>query len=214
MSSDNKILLGVVGVTVAILVLGIFMLGRSGGAKTVISDQVVEIDYSKGQKVGSDSARVKLVEYSDFQCPACKAVSGEVDSLIESNPDGFQFIYKHFPLPQHKNSKKAAVLAEFAGTQGKFFEMGRRLFETQPEWTDLADPTEYFVNLAGEMGLDTVLAKKSLDENSRLDVVMADLNEGNSIGVNSTPTFYLNGKKINLGNGNSLSEIVKSELAK
>lgn len=214
MTSDNKILLAVVAVTVVILLFGIFMLGRTGGVRPAIEDQVVAIDYSKGQKVGSDSAKVRLVEFSDFQCPACRVAFPEVDNLIKSNPDNFQFVYRHFTLPQHKNSKKAAVLAEFAGTQGKFFEMGAKLFETQPEWDELADPSEFFVDLAVELGLDKDAALTALLENQRLEIITADVNEGNQIGVDSTPSFYLDGRRLNLNPGKSLTEVVREELAK
>lgn len=214
MSTDNKILLGIAAVTLVILAFGVFMLGKSGGPKPTLEDQVAEIDYSKGQKIGSDSAKVKLVEFSDFQCPSCRAAAPEVDALLNAKLDNFQFIYRHFPLSQHLNSKKAAVLAEFAGTQGKFFEMATKLFNTQPEWESLKDPTDYFVGLAGELGLDENTARQALDSNTRIDVINDDLTEGTKIGVNATPTFYLNGHKINLQTSQSLTDLVKAELAK
>jgi protein-disulfide isomerase len=214
MSSDNKILLLVVGVTVAILAFGIFMLGKSGTPKPQIEEQVVEIDYSKGQKIGSDSAKVRLVEFSDFQCPACRNVFPEVDILLKSNLENFQFIYRHYPLPQHRNAKKAAVVSEFAGQKGKFFEMSEKLFATQAEWEALSDPTDFFVNLVSELGLNTDEARVALKDNLRMDVINDDINEGTRVGVDSTPTFYLNGKKVNLGPNMSLNQLVKEELAK
>lgn len=214
MSSDNKILVVIVAVTLVILVFGIFMLGKSAGSKPTVDEAVVAIDYSKGQKVGSDSAKVRLVEFSDFQCPACRVAFPEVDALIKSNLDNFQFIYRHFPLSQHKHSRKAAILAEYAGTKGKFFEISAKLFETQPQWEGLADPDEFFGELAVGVGLDKVEAITAIKESQRLDVIMADLNEGSQVGVDATPTFYLNGRKLNLSPNKTLSDIVKEELAK
>lgn len=214
MSSDNKILLIIVAVTIVILGIGVFLLGRTGSAKPSVEQTEVSIDYSKGQKIGSESAKVKLVEFSDFQCPACKAAQPEVESLLSAHLDNFQFIYRHFPLTQHRNARKAAVLAEFAGQSGKFFEMGSKLFSTQDKWEALANPTDYFVGLAGELGLDAQAARKALDENARMDVINDDVNEGTKINVDATPTFYINGKKINLGPTQTLLDIVKQELAK
>src|SRR3989344_6569858 len=132
MKTETKVLSGFLIAIAALLLGGVFFLSKNNPNAQVTSDGTVyQIDYSKGYKIGSDSAKVKVVEFSDFECPACKAAEPAIKNVISSNGDNVQFIYRHFPLPQHLNGKIAAAFAEAAGEQGKFWEAHDKLFETQ-----------------------------------------------------------------------------------
>ena len=117
-------------------------------------------------------------------------------------------------MPQHESAKKAALVAEAAGEQGKFWQMHDKLFETQFEWEESKDSTAFFLSLAKELGLDEEKIKKAIEENTYAAKIDADLSEGRSLGVNSTPTFYLNGRKLNFKSFADLNTAVEEELKK
>src|SRR3972149_7798295 len=106
MTTETKWLGVILIITVVLLFGGVFLLSRGQSSKAIEGTNVSQIDYSKGQKVGSDSAKVKVVEFSDFQCPACLAAEPYVKKLRADYPDQVQFIYRHFPLPQHTYGKE------------------------------------------------------------------------------------------------------------
>lgn len=216
MTTETKIL-GIVLVLTAVLLFGgVFLLSRGGSSKGITGTTVSQIDYTKGQKIGSDSAKVKLVEFSDFQCPACQAAEPVVRKVRTDYPKDVQFIYRHFPLPQHAYGKQAAYFAEAAGEQGKFWEMHDKLFETQTEWSALgdSDAAAFFLNLAVQLGLDENKVKQAVAENTFNSKIDSDLAEGRSLGVNSTPTFFLNGRKLTLQKFEDLNTAVAEELKK
>lgn len=210
MKTETVVFTSVLTMTVVLLMVGIFLLNKTS-PKISSNNEVYQIDYSKGQKIGSDSAKVKLVEFSDLQCPACKTAQPFVEKIIADNKN-IQFIYRHYPLTQHLNAKAAANAAEEAGVQGKFWEMHQKLFETQERWEGLANPNDFFGDLARELGLDENKVKDAITKNKFNEVIQNDLNDGNSYGLNATPTFYLNGKKLELSNYDQLEDQVKKAL--
>lgn len=216
MTNETKIIVGVMVVTIALLVGGIFFLNKPGPTSNtpLIADQAVNIDYTKGQKVGPDDAKVKLVEFGDFQCPACASAEPTVNAILDTKYPNFQFIFRYFPLPQHQNAKASANFAAYAATQGKFWDLGPRLFATQTTWETQTDPTAFFDQLADELQLDKNGANDAIKNQTFKDVIEADLNEGNAIGVNSTPTFFLNGKQLNIKNFSQIKDLIEQELKK
>lgn len=214
MTKETKWLGAILMITAVLLLGGVFLLSRGQSSKSVAGTATVQIDYAKGQKIGSDSAKVKVVEFSDFQCPACLAAEPYVKKLRTDYPDQMQFIYRHFPLPQHNNARGAAALAEVAGEEGKFWEMKDRIFETQSQWSELSDATSFFLSLAKQLGLDEGKVSKSLETNAFKSKIEDDLAEGRNLGVNSTPTFFVNGRKLNLRTFEDLNTAVAEELKK
>ncbi len=215
LSAEAKILGAIVFVTIVFLFGGIFLLAKNQASDSgeVKSAEVVNIDYSKGQKIGSDSAKVRLVEFSDFQCPACLAWESTIRQILGAKHENFQFIYRYFPLTQiHKNSMAASVFSQFAAENGKFWEIHNKLFDTQSQWQDLADPADFFSGLAKEVGLDDSQVKEALKNQQLKDVITADANEGESLGVDSTPTFFLNGHKLDLKANQDLIKAVEDGL--
>lgn len=213
MKTETKILGAMLVLSLALILGAVFFLGKSGKDQNLDKAQVYTIDYSKGEKIGSSSAKVKLVEFSDLQCPACKAVEPVVKQVREKYKD-IQFIYIHFPLMQHAHSKKAANFAQYAATQGKFWEIHDKLFATQDEWSNLSDPSDYFANLGVGFLLDKAKIKEAIAKGIYDQLINDDLAEGKRVGVDATPSFYINGKKINLINYNDLDKAVSEELGK
>ena len=214
MTTETKILGIVLFITVVFLSGGVFLLSRNQSPQAVAGTAVAQIDYSKGQKIGSESAKVKLVEFSDFQCPACKSAEPAIKQTLLKYPNDLQFIYRHFPLPQHDNAREAAYFAEAAGEQGKFWEMHDRIFETQSQWLDIGDSTEFFLGLARDLNLDEAKLQEVLEKNTFKSKIDSDVAEGRSLGVNSTPTFFVNGRKVNLRTFDDLNTAVAEELKK
>ncbi len=217
MTTETKILGVTLILTVGLLLGGVFFLSRGGSSQSITGTTVSQIDYAKGQKIGSDSAKVKLVEFSDLQCPACVAAEPAIKRVRAVYPDQVQFIYRHFPLPQHNYGREAAAFAEAAGEQGKFWEMHDKLFETQEEWSALGDndATAFFLGLTKQLGLNENKIKQAVTEDNLKARIDADIAEGQRLGVNSTPTFFINGRKVDLQGGfDNLSTAVAEELKK
>lgn len=215
MKTETKVLIGIFAATIILLLGGVFLLSMNQPkTEPTLAEIAQEIDYSKGYKIGSDSAKVKLVEFSDLQCPACRAVEPTVQTIIAENKDNpnFQFIYKHFPLPMHKHAKEAANAAEEAGSQGKFWEIKEQMFTTQTEWENMGDAKDYFAAMAAELGIDGTKVKEAVEKKTYDDKIQADVNEGNRVGVDSTPTFFINGKKVNFADYSQLKEEVTKAL--
>lgn len=141
-----------------------------------------------------------LVEYSDLQCPACKMFHDYISKNVDTDKkitDNITFVYRHFPLTQiHKNSYRASLAAEAAGNQKKFFEMADNMFNTQAEWETLGNPDDYFISLAKKLNLNIDQFKKDMQSGEVASRVKRDMDEGNGYNVDSTPTFYIDGKKI------------------
>jgi len=147
--------------------------------------------------IGTESARVTLVEYSDFQCPACAAYHPIVSQLISEFEGKLLFAYRFFPLSQtHKNAMISAQAAMAAHKQGKFREMHDMLFVNQNSWANENNAEEIFIGYAREIGLDIEKFKTDLNSDGTKKFIQDQYSQGVSIGVNSTPTFFVNGQKI------------------
>lgn len=200
-------------IIVGVLVFGAFTIWKYGfapeeanapqsGALTDITDK----DWVKG----NPDAPVTLIEYTDFQCPACGAYYPILDQVSKDLGDKVKIVIRHFPLMQiHPNALPAARAAEAAGRQGKFWEMYDLLFVNQKEWSSAADPLKsIFPAYAGRIGLDVEQFKKDMSDSSLDDKITADRETGNDLKISGTPSFFLNGKK--LENPGSLDALRKA----
>ncbi len=218
MNINKKIAVAVLAVVVLIVVAIYYLAkdGNSGGSVNLpvpLIDAVSQSDYSKGNR----EAAVILVEYSDFQCPACAAYYPMVKRLSEEFGDKIVFVYRHFPLSQHQNAESAAIAAEAAGRQGKFWEMHNLIFDNQNEWAKSAkwSVEDIFVKYAEKLNLDLEKFKADLDLKEIKQKVSKDLESGVNARVNGTPTFFLNGKKLSTPrNYEEFKEMVESTINK
>lgn len=146
---------------------------------------------------GDREAKVTLVEYSDFQCPACASYHPLLEQLVMDFGGDILFVYRHFPLKSiHKNAELAARAAEAAGKQGKFWEMHDTIFEHQNEWSNESDARTIFLRYGERLELEKAKFDADLVSQDVKGKVDQDLKSGEALGVNATPTFFLNGKKI------------------
>lgn len=163
---------------------------------------------------GNPDAKLTLIEYGDFECPACAVYSDLVEKVFNEHPNDLRTVFRHFPLPTHKNAVLAARAVEAAGRQEKFWEMHDILYQKQSDWVDEKSPLDKFKEYAQSLSLDG--QKFLADYNSKeiKDKINSDQAEGYKLKITSTPTFYLNGKLIDLTSGNvDLTSIITSALA-
>lgn len=181
----------IIGVVVVLLI----------GASVVLSQQLAK-QANEGVVVtehvkGNLDASVVLREYSDFQCPACAQFQPVIRDLVAQYGDSLRFEYRHFPLVQiHPSAAPAALAAEAAGQQGKFFEFHDRLFEQQAEWSGSAVPQVFFEQYATELGLDIETFKRHQRSSLLRAAVQDDLAAAREKGFTGTPTFELNGERM------------------
>jgi len=203
MTTETKLFIGIFGFTVLIIFGAMLLFSRP------------EKPYSKEQLVSADSitkgnpdAPHFLVEFSDYQCPACKGFQPVVEDILTAYGTKLLFVYRHYPLPQHPISKQASLAALAAEIQGKYWDMHSYLFEHQ---TSLSDS---IINKGAEslsLNMDQFLS--DMKESSLSARIEQDISAGNSLGVNATPTFYLNGKKLTLNSYEDLKKAVEKVIA-
>lgn len=153
-----------------------------------------ELDHIKG----NPNSSVIIMEYSDFQCPACAGYYPVIKQFMEQYGDNVTFMYRHFPLRQiHPHAQMAAQAAEAASKQGKFYEMHDMLFENQAEW-DTGSTKAKFVEYASEIGLDVEQFTADLESEDAERVVQHMFDDGVASGVQGTPTFFINGVRVQL----------------
>ena len=172
-----------------------------GKAQFASSGGQAKMGKLEGTELSTQSAKpnqkiVTMVEYADFQCPACKAYSPIVNNLLDLYPEQLKVVFKHFPISTiHKNAVVAGIAAEAAGRQNKFFRFGDILYEKQDEWKNLSDPQDKFLTYAKEIGLDIEKFKKDQKDPAIPKLIEDDRNEGIKNGVNSTPSFFIDGER-------------------
>src|SRR3989344_4022503 len=208
----GKIILGLIIflIIVGFIFAAIKFSGDSTPSQTLPIDAIVSSDQIKG----NPTAKVILIEYSDFQCPACAVYAPIVKQIAEDFQDKAVFAYRHFPLSQHKNAKLAALASEAAGQQGKFWEMHDKIFENQKEWAEnsAAKTEEIFIKLAETLALDVEQFKNDLKSKELKEKIDNDLNSGIKVNVNSTPTFFLNAEKIQPGSYEEFKQVILSQI--
>lgn len=153
----------------------------------------------EGYVIGSDSAPVTIVEYADFQCPACRqhAVLTMPDVLQRYVATGkVKWVFKDFPLDIHPNARTAHLAAACAADQGRFMEMHDQLFYGQNDWSQTRRPRRHFDDYAEAVGLDAGEFDECMDSRKFAGRIEASVRDGVSAGVGTTPTFIIEGRVV------------------
>lgn len=206
-----------VAVVIIIVVLGMVQSVKKSDKKDSSSDMSSSIAVNENDWVRGDiNSKVVIVEYADFQCPACGLYHPLIKQVEEKFGDSIAVVFRHFPLTQiHQNALIAAQATEAAGMQGKFFEMHDMIFETQSVWSDDSRAQDIFVDYAKQLGLNEEQFLNDIKSKVVKDKIAQSYKVGTKLGVNGTPTFFMNGKKID--NPRSFEEfetLISIELAK
>lgn len=183
--------------------------GVENNSVVAASDQNGNIaDHTKG----SESNKILLIEYGDYQCPSCGDAYPNVNTLMEEYGDDVTLVFRNFPLTAiHPNARAAAAVAEAAGLQGKFWEMHDKLYVSQNDWSglDASKRTTVFNSYAQDLGLDMDKFNADVAGKEAGQKINFDMALGKSVDVAATPTFFLNGKKLD---DTTSSAIVQGDL--
>lgn len=178
-----------------------------GGALSVSRENSHVLD-----SVGKDAPT--LVEFLDFECEACGAFYPVVEQIREAYDGKINYIIRYFPIPNHFNSMNAAIAVEAASQQGRLEEMYNKLFQTQSEWGEQqVSAADLFRGFAEELGLDMSQYDAAVADPATQARVEFDFNEGRALGVNSTPTFFLDGEKLELTQLSDLTDALDRAIA-
>lgn len=192
----GKLIMWVIGVAIVITLFAYVKKAASIPQTNLPLPELTALSEQDHIKGATESGRL-LVEYSDFQCPACAAYHPIIKKLLTDHTDSVEFVYRNFPLKQtHKNAQLSAQAAEAAGKQGKFWEMHDVLFDRQESWSESNNAQELFLEYAKELELNQEQFIAGIHSSEIIDKVNADYASGVQADVRSTPTFYLNGKKM------------------
>ncbi|NBC27316.1 MAG: thioredoxin domain-containing protein [Bacteroidetes bacterium] len=176
-------------VQIALLIIFLIVSGAALFYGLAGSDSVEEGDDRTPQQV-------TILEYFDYSCPACRDYSALVNQLKKDYGDMIEVKYRHFPLSGFQHSRMAAHSVEAAGEQGKFQEMHDIVFENQPEWSRSNEAVELIEGYAEQLELDMEQFRTDRDSEEIAERVEKDRQEGIRRTVNSTPTFFINGRKL------------------
>jgi protein-disulfide isomerase len=194
-------------IVLALIIVGlVFAMNKDTSIKLPSPSPVDSNDHI----IGNISAPVTIIEYSDFQCPACGMYFPVLEKLLSEASTTVRLVYRHYPLPQHQNALPMTFASEAASKKDKFNEMYRLIFENQSDWAESKTPEVFIEKYVNEIGLDPVafmndynLVKSEFDRErdaTSTDLVASkivkDMLSGNKIGILGTPTFFVNGKYI------------------
>ena len=185
-----------------LVVLAAILLGIGGiSAMRTVKDNRYTLSAEEMKKYehvrGNPEAKVVLEEYADFQCPACADTYPIVDRIVASTSAYVKYVYEPFPLRNiHKNADISTQAAEAAGLQGKYFEMAKLLYERQEKWELSMSAKKVFTDYAGEIGLDKNKFVADIDSRLVKSIVETYYKRAMEAKIESTPTFILNGTRI------------------
>jgi protein-disulfide isomerase len=191
MNKESKIIFSIA------LVVIIGMIALIGlGPKESRSIDISLLANTTSHMTGKIGAEVTVVEFGDYQCPACGVAYPRLKQVIDvygGNPD-FNFVFRNFPLSQHRNALIAAEAAEAASAQGKYWEMEGLLYMNQNEWSDNSAPIDIFIKYAQKLGLNTTKFRSEIVSEKYRAFIEADQADGSALNVSWTPTIYINGE--------------------
>ena len=147
------------------------------------------VDIGKSHVLGRKDALVTVIAFTDYQCPFCKRVQPTLEKIRQHYGRDVRIVHKHNPLPMHNRAEAAAMAAEAAGKQGKFWEMHDKLFQDPRNLSD-----QQFEEYASELGLDIRRFNRDRNDSKLLDRIKAEQAQGQKVGARGTPAFFINGR--------------------
>ena len=187
-----------IGIAAVVIAGGVLLFKSDPGPTLNLPADPGKLVRDSSHMTGDKAAKVTLVEFGDYECPFCASLNPTIEQIVTNyvTDKNFNFVFRNFPLSQHQNAKIAAEAAEAAGAQGKFWEMNKKIYASQNDWSGQQQPLETFVNYAKALNLDTAKFRDEVQHNTYDTQIETDLNDGNALNVNGTPTLYLNGQLI------------------
>lgn len=157
---------------------------------------------------------VTMVEFLDFECEACGALYPFYEELRKEYAGKVRFVARYFPIPSHFNAMNAAIAVEAAAQQGYFEQMYSMMFQSQAQWGEQQESkADLFRSWAQQLGLDMAKFDSAVADPATAARVAQDRKDGEALGVEGTPTLFLNGKKLELSNGQQLMDEINAAIA-
>lgn len=217
LSLPNRIAIGLLAAVA--LVVGLVILfntlggddGQAAGTTTTAAEVVREDSHRLSQ---APEEKAVLVEFLDFECEACLAAFPLVEDLSGDYGENLTVVSRYFPLPGHPNSETAAAAVEAAAQQGSFKDMHARMYETQTEWSHTnEDRSPVFRGYAEELGLDMAAYDAAIADPATMERVNADKADGMALDVQGTPTFFLDGEKIQPSTEEEFRQLIETAIS-
>ena len=207
-------IMGIVGALVVVATIAVLTLANRAAPVATTSSGAIDVTRlvrPDSPVYGPADAKVTLVEFLDPECEACRAIHPVVNDLKTKYKDRFRLVVRYMPL--HSNSILAASAAEAAGAQGRYWEYLDVLYRTQSEWGEKQTPQrERFLEYARVLNLDLAAFEKAIDDPKWAAKVERDRVDGVTSGVKGTPTFFLDGKLLELKALGDLEAAMKTAL--
>lgn len=186
-NTETKVLIGVLALTVLIVVGGAFLASSRTSSKVAPTDE--RLVRQGDPAVGPTDAKVTVVEFSDFECPACAEVQSVMKGLHDKYKDkSVRFVFRQYPLPSHANASLAAEASLIANAQGKFWQYHDLLFADQTKLS-----RDDLIKYAEQVGLDKDDFARELDKKPFEQFIQQEKADGKALGLQGTPTVYING---------------------
>lgn len=217
MAPVTRILLTAFAVITLIIGAGVYLSVRDRDASAAAQAQGEDV----GQLVRDNSHRlntvpgsdVNFVEFLDFECEACRAAFPLVEQLRAEYGDRVNFVVRYFPIQSHFNAERAARAVEAAARQDKFEPMYKKMYETQSQWGEQRTPADaMFRGFATELGIDMGAFDTAYNDPATLDRINLDVADGEALGVQGTPTFFLDGTRVEFRTYEDLSAAIDRAL--
>ncbi|MCZ2806959.1 thioredoxin domain-containing protein [Modestobacter sp. VKM Ac-2983] len=196
------------------LVIAVFLaFGRSGSEPSADGGALPVVREDSHRLGEPGEGGVTLVEFLDFECEACAAAYPFVEQLREDHAGQVTFVARYMPLPGHPNAENAAVAVEAAAQQGAFEAMYQRMYETQPQWSHQQESqAAVFRGFAEGLGLDMATYDAAVADPATLERVLSDRDDGLALGVQGTPTFFLDGELVEVETAEEFVELIEAAL--
>ena len=217
MAPITRILLTVFAVITLVIGAGVYISVRDRDVSAPAQAQTDDV----GQLVRDNSRRlntvpdsdVNFVEFLDFECEACRAAFPLVERLRAEYGDRVNFVVRYFPIQSHFNAERAARAVEAAAQQGKFEQMYKKMYETQSQWGEQRKPADaMFRGFAADLGIDMAAFDAAYEDPATLDRIKVDIADGRALGVQGTPTIFVDGSRVEFRTYEDLSAAVDRAL--
>lgn len=207
--SGGKLLSVIALAVLLIIVGGILVFNSDKNQNNPYPDNGKDIEIIKG----NPDSDIVLTEYADFQCPACAIYYQVVKEIDREFGQDIKFVYRFLPLRSiHRNAQISAQAGFAAYRQGKFWEMHDMLYAKQKEWEDVSNPESIFIGYAQEIGLNIDTFKRDMKSEDTKNKVDSDLDKASALGLNSTPTFFLNDQQIRPGSFDEFRTLIQAAI--
>jgi protein-disulfide isomerase len=206
--------IGVIAVVAVVVLVSRGDNGKPSGEQSAGGGPAQVVRESSHRLNDAPGAAVTFVEFLDFECEGCRAAYPVVEQLRAEYGDRVQFVLRYFPLSGHYNGERAARAVEAAAQQGKLEAMYHKMYETQADWGEKRTPADdVFRGFAAELGLNVAAFDTAYHHPATLERVRLDVDDGEALGVQGTPTFFINGEQVRLRGPDDLRNAIENALS-